>query len=101
MFLFNFNLFLNSNVYNRNVYKIRAESDTSHWKSTNKDKKHLHFLVDVSGSMYRFNGFDQRLERMLEIAVIIMESLAGFEDKLSYSITGHSGDTFVFFFFFN
>ena len=77
----------------KNVYKIRAESDTSHWKSSNKDKKYLHFIVDVSGSMYRFNGYDQRLERMIEIAVIIMESLSGFEDKLSYCITGHSGDS--------
>ena len=43
--------------------------------------------------MYRFNGHDHRLERMLEIAVIIMESLTGFEERLSYSITGHSGDS--------
>ena len=46
--------------------------------------------------MYRFNSYDQRLERMLEIAVIIMESLSGFEDKLSYCISGHSGDSLVF-----
>ena len=77
----------------RNVYKIRSESDTSHWKSNDKDKKYLHFVLDVSGSMYRFNGHDHRLERMMEIAVIIMESLTGFEDKLCYCISGHSGDT--------
>jgi hypothetical protein len=35
--------------------------------------KRLHFVLDVSGSMYRFNGSDQRLERLLECALLIME----------------------------
>ena len=54
--------------------------------------KRLHFLMDVSGSMYRFNGSDQRLERLLEATLLIMEALDGFDTKYSYSICGHSGD---------
>ena len=54
--------------------------------------KRLQFVMDVSGSMYRFNGSDQRLERLLEATMLMMESLDGFEAKFSYSITGHSGD---------
>ncbi len=36
-------------------------------------KKLLRFVVDVSGSMYRFNGQDGRLDRMLETCVMLME----------------------------
>lgn len=75
------------------VYKQRTEVDQTHFASQRGDnKKKFHFVLDVSGSMYRFNGSDGRLERMLEVAVTIMESLAGFEEKLQYCITGHSGD---------
>lgn len=78
--------------------------------------KRIHFVMDVSGSMYRFNGFDGRLDRMLETAALVcnsfytshfinqpidrshtsaccpymqvMESFIGFEDKFRYSIGG-------------
>ncbi|CAE8583701.1 unnamed protein product, partial [Polarella glacialis] len=39
----------------------------------------ISFVMDCSGSMYRFNGDDGRLDRMLE-------------DKFDFSIAGHSGD---------
>jgi hypothetical protein len=42
--------------------------------------------------MYRFNGQDGRLERSLEVAMMLMEALAGFENRFDYSIVGHSGD---------
>jgi len=42
--------------------------------------------------MYRFNGYDARLERLLEAVVLIMESFEGFSDKITYTIVGHSGD---------
>ncbi len=35
--------------------------------------KRLLFVLDVSGSMYRFNGADHRLERLMETALLIME----------------------------
>ena len=31
-------------------------------------------VVDVSGSMYRFNGHDGRLDRMLESVLMVMEA---------------------------
>ena len=42
--------------------------------------------------MYRFNTHDRRLERSLEVALMMMESFRGFEHKFAYSIIGHSGD---------
>lgn len=49
--------------------------------------------MDVSGSMYRFNNQDRRLDRLLETVCMIMESFHGYETKYSFSIAGHSGDT--------
>ena len=48
--------------------------------------------MDCSGSMYYFNGMDFRLDRLLETAVMIMESFHGFENKFSYEMVGHSGN---------
>ena len=39
--------------------------------------KRLCFVLDVSGSMYRFNGHDGRLTRVVETALLIMEALHG------------------------
>lgn len=58
-----------------------------------KKPKILRFVMDVSGSMYRFNGSDERLFRMMEIALLMMESLHNFEYKFQYSIVGHSGES--------
>ena len=43
--------------------------------------------------MYRFNGYDERLNRCLEAAALVMESFDGMEDRFDYSIVGHSGDS--------
>lgn len=58
-------------------------------------KKRIRFVLDISGSMYRFNGHDQRLIRCLEAALLIMESFQSLRDssKFEYSIVGHSGDS--------
>ena len=45
--------------------------------------KRLRLVVDVSGSMYRFNGHDQRLERMLESTLMVMEALEGYGERVS------------------
>jgi len=42
--------------------------------------------------MYRFNGHDSRLERMLESALMVMEALEGHGERLQYDIVGHSGE---------
>ena len=85
----------------KTVYKRRVdvEEDNPLNRSTkdNADgddhKKRLLFVLDVSASMYRFNSMDGRLNRLVECAIMIMESFKGFEDKIDYSIVGHSGDS--------
>lgn len=48
-------------------------------------------LIDTD-SMYRFNAHDRRLERSLEVALMLMEAFRGFEHKFAYRLIGHSGD---------
>ncbi|CAG8832935.1 15649_t:CDS:2, partial [Racocetra persica] len=43
--------------------------------------------------MYRFNSHDRRLDRSMEVALMIMESFKSFEHKFQYQIFGHSGDS--------
>lgn len=43
--------------------------------------------------MYRFNGHDHRLQRMLEASCMLMEAFADVSaSRLTYEIVGHSGD---------
>jgi len=73
------------------IYKRRGAVA---YQGINRDKpKRLRFVMDCSGSMYRFNGYDQRLNRCLEAAVLIMESFECSSDGFDYSIVGHSGDS--------
>jgi len=55
--------------------------------------KKVRFVMDISGSMYRFNGMDLRLERLLQTTVFIMESFQGFDSRVLYDMRGHSGDS--------
>jgi len=75
----------------KSVYKKRGEQDPEVGAPQEKPKR-MKLLVDVSGSMYRFNGHDQRLERSMESALMVMEALEGFQDRLKYDIVGHSGE---------
>jgi len=76
------------------IYKRRVKKeDLNPSFNQQKKPKSLRFLVDVSGSMYRFNGMDKRLLRMMELVVLLMESFDGFEHKFRYEIIGHSGET--------
>jgi MoxR-like ATPase len=72
------------------IYKRRGYLQES--GPTPKPKR-LRFVVDVSGSMYRFNGYDSRLVRCLEATNLIMEAFDGMESRFHYSIVGHSGDS--------
>uniref|UniRef100_H2YJD5 VWFA domain-containing protein n=1 Tax=Ciona savignyi TaxID=51511 RepID=H2YJD5_CIOSA len=56
--------------------------------------KRIRVVMDVSGSMYRFNGLDNRLERTVEAACLVMESFEGYKEKFKYELWGHSGDGF-------
>ena len=78
----------------KNVFKRRGD-DPNADNSFNMEKpKRLRLVVDVSGSMYRFNGTDSRLERELEAVLMVMEAFEGYQDKISYDVVGHSGDGF-------
>lgn len=79
-------------VGEKNVYKRRVDSkDTNPFQQ--QHKKRLVFVLDVSASMYRFNSMDQRLTKLLETTIMIMEAFAGFESKLDYAMIGHNGDS--------
>ena len=75
----------------KNIYKRRGTIEDSGGPSPKP--KRLRFVVDVSGSMYRFNGYDSRLIRCLEATNLIMESFDGMSSRFDYSIVGHSGDS--------
>jgi len=73
------------------IYKKRGEQEPELGAPQEKPKR-LKLVVDVSGSMYRFNGHDQRLERMMESALMVMEAFEGYGDRFKYDIVGHSGE---------
>ncbi len=50
--------------------------------SPQQKPKYVKLLCDVSGSMYRFNGYDGRLEREMEAMIMVMEGLEGYEHKI-------------------
>eukprot|EP00760_Papus_ankaliazontas_P017911 PhM_4_TR17397/c0_g1_i1/m.85845 len=75
----------------KGIFKRRADSPDSGFNK-NKKKKMM-FVLDASASMYRFNSYDGRLDREVETAILLMESLNGFDDTISYSIVAHSGDS--------
>ncbi|XP_060050736.1 von Willebrand factor A domain-containing protein 8 isoform X2 [Erinaceus europaeus] len=73
------------------IYKRRGDLEPQMGSPQQKPKR-LRLVVDVSGSMYRFNGVDSRLERSLEAVCMVMEAFENYEEKFKYDITGHSGD---------
>lgn len=76
------------------VYKRRGKTENVNDDDDAEEaKRSLLFLVDVSGSMYRFQMVDGRLARLLEASMLIMEALEGLDHKYEYSIRGHSGDS--------
>ncbi|KAF4086969.1 hypothetical protein AMELA_G00090070 [Ameiurus melas] len=75
------------------IYKRRGELEPELGTPQQKPKR-LRLLADVSGSMYRFNGVDGRLERSMEAVCMVMEALENYEHKFKYDVVGHSGDGF-------
>ncbi|KAG0268044.1 von Willebrand factor A domain-containing protein 8 [Actinomortierella ambigua] len=74
-----------------NIYKLRGENDPE--MGFQQKPKKMYFVFDLSASMYRFNTHDRRLERSMEVALMIMESFRSFEHKFAYQIVAHSGDS--------
>ncbi|XP_064030622.1 von Willebrand factor A domain-containing protein 8 isoform X3 [Pogoniulus pusillus] len=75
------------------IYKRRGELEPQPGSPQEKPKR-LRLVVDVSGSMYRFNGVDGRLERSMEAVCMVMEAFENYEQKFKYDVVGHSGDGF-------
>uniref|UniRef100_A0A914YAK9 VWFA domain-containing protein n=1 Tax=Panagrolaimus superbus TaxID=310955 RepID=A0A914YAK9_9BILA len=75
----------------KGIYRRRMEQLPEPGAIQTKPKR-LRLVFDVSGSMYRFNGHDQRLQKSMEAALMVMEALDGKQDKIKYDIVGHSGD---------
>ncbi|XP_023392124.1 von Willebrand factor A domain-containing protein 8 [Pteropus vampyrus] len=75
------------------IYKRRGELEPQ-LGSVQQKPKRLRLVVDVSGSMYRFNGVDGRLERSMEAVCMVMEAFENYEEKFKYDIVGHSGDDY-------
>nr|XP_018907546.1 PREDICTED: von Willebrand factor A domain-containing protein 8 [Bemisia tabaci] len=80
------------------IYRRRTEPQPDIPNIQQKPKR-LKLVVDVSASMYRFNGYDGRMIRQMEAVVLVLEALAGHEDRIKVDIVGHSGedDDIVFF----
>jgi von Willebrand factor A domain-containing protein 8 len=76
----------------KHVYKRRGMIDTLSGHHMPRPKR-LRFVVDCSGSMYRFNSYDERLNRCLQATALVMESFENMQDKFDYSIVGHSGES--------
>ncbi|ELK10023.1 hypothetical protein PAL_GLEAN10015255 [Pteropus alecto] len=62
------------------IYKRRGELEPQ-LGSVQQKPKRLRLVVDVSGSMYRFNGVDGRLERSMEAVCMVMEAFENYEEK--------------------
>lgn len=75
----------------KSIYKRRGEKDPELGTPQEKPKR-IRLLVDVSGSMYRFNGYDGRMNREMEATLMMMEALEKYEEKFKYDIYGHSGE---------
>ena len=75
----------------KNVFVRRGEEETE-VGAPESEAKQMRLVVDVSGSMYRFNSLDGRMERSMEAVLMLLEAFKGFEEKVQLEITGHSGD---------
>ncbi|XP_015414935.1 PREDICTED: von Willebrand factor A domain-containing protein 8 [Myotis davidii] len=75
----------------KTIYRRRGDLEPQVGSPQQKPKR-LRLVVDVSGSMYRFNGVDGRLERSMEAVCMVMEAFENYEEKFKYDIAGHSGD---------
>uniref|UniRef100_A0A8D9DUC4 von Willebrand factor A domain-containing protein 8 n=1 Tax=Cacopsylla melanoneura TaxID=428564 RepID=A0A8D9DUC4_9HEMI len=76
----------------RAIYKRRSDQDPELGTPQMKPKR-LRLVVDVSGSMYRFNGYDARLDREMEAVIMVLEAFQDFDQRICLDIVGHSGDT--------
>lgn len=60
--------------------------------SPQQKPKRLRLVVDVSGSMYRFNGVDGRLERSMQAVCMVMEAFENYEEKFQVMAWAEAAD---------
>lgn len=75
----------------KTIYRRRTEQPPPEGAPPDKPKR-LRLVLDVSGSMYRFNSYDGRLERSMEAVVLLTEALRGYESRIKYDMYAHSGE---------
>ncbi|VDO38068.1 unnamed protein product [Haemonchus placei] len=68
----------------RNIYRRRLDKRPEPGAPQLKPKR-MQLCFDVSGSMYRFNGYDKRLQKSLEVALMVMTSFEGKQEKVAVS----------------
>ena len=72
------------------LFKRRGTPKDNNVNPLHSEPVTIKLIVDISASMYRFNGYDQRLERLLEATLMMMETLR--EDKrFKLYVSGHNG----------
>ena len=77
----------------KDVFKRRGEATEKNVASFRESEPmSIKLVVDVSASMYRFNGYDGRLQRNLEATLMIMEALKD-DERFHLTIVGHNGDS--------
>lgn len=77
----------------KDIFKRRGMADDAPSHSFEEEEKmSVTLVVDVSASMYRFNSYDGRLERLLEATLMIMEALGG-DERFKLKIVGHNGSS--------
>eukprot|EP01135_Chromosphaera_perkinsii_P009987 Nk52_evm22s1992 gene=Nk52_evmTU22s1992 len=76
-----------------NIFKRRIDKPPEVGAIQDSPKR-IKLVVDCSGSMYRFNGTDRRLERMMEVVCMMLEAFQGVsKDKYKVEVVGHSGES--------
>ena len=75
----------------RDVFKRRGSPDANNSPLLSEPVT-IRLLVDISASMYRFNGYDNRLQRLLEATVMMMECFRD-DRRFKLYITGHNGSS--------
>lgn len=77
----------------RDVFKRRGMAEEAPNRTFEEDESmFITLVVDVSASMYRFNSYDGRLERLLESTLMIMEALRD-DKRFQLKIVGHNGSS--------
>ena len=76
----------------KDVFKRRGTPVDANSNPIKTEPIVIRLVVDISASMYRFNGYDQRLERLLEATLMMMESLKD-DKRFHLHIIGHNGSS--------